>query len=71
MRIDDFFNALWLITVTITTVGYGDIVPHTIAGRTTCMVAAIGGSFLLSLVILSIASMFDLDENQTAALHDI
>ena len=39
----DYFDALWWSVVTATTVGYGDIVPHTIIGKIIAILIIIGG----------------------------
>jgi voltage-gated potassium channel len=39
------FDALYLTVITLTTVGYGDIHPHSIAGRTFTMILLLGGVF--------------------------
>lgn len=44
----DLGNAMWLILVTMTTVGYGDITPITIGGRVVGVVICIWGMFLTS-----------------------
>lgn len=60
--LDDYFNAIWLTVITITTVGYGDVYPHTNIGRCIIMFAAIYGSFLLSFVVLAVSSTFVLTD---------
>jgi len=54
----DFGSAIWLTVITMTTVGYGDICPKTNGGRVTCMVIAIWGSFVISLLIMVTADVF-------------
>ncbi len=39
----DFFDGLWWSIVTATTVGYGDMVPHTESGKFVAVVVIIGG----------------------------
>jgi voltage-gated potassium channel len=42
-KFSSYLNALWLIIVTIFTVGYGDIVPQTDIGRAIAILAALSG----------------------------
>ena len=49
------FQALYWAIITITTVGYGDVVPHTLLGKILAMVVAITGFSTLT-VALSIAA---------------
>jgi hypothetical protein len=57
---DNYFNSVWLVVVTITTVGYGGYVPQTYAGKWVAMFAALWGSFMVSLLVLSTSAIFDL-----------
>ena len=68
---DDFNNSLWLIVMTITTVGYGDITVHTAPGRFITMFAALWGAVMISLVVLVSANIFKLSKSQTKALRHI
>ena len=45
----DFFEALYWATVSLTTVGYGDIVPATMLGRIITMVSSIMGIAVIAL----------------------
>jgi voltage-gated potassium channel len=42
-----WFESLYLTVITLTTIGYGDVYPHTVAGRTFTMVLVLGGVFTL------------------------
>jgi hypothetical protein len=52
------WNGLWLIGITISTVGYGDIVPLTHIGRFICTVSAISGLYALSYAVNSVQGSF-------------
>jgi voltage-gated potassium channel len=53
-----FGEGLWWAVVTITTVGYGDVVPKTMGGRIVGVVVMIGGLLSFSLVTATVASIF-------------
>ncbi len=54
--INSFGDALWWAVVTITTVGYGDMVPVTAAGRAVATVLMLGGVAFFSGVTANLAS---------------
>ena len=59
-------DALWWGIVTLTTVGYGDIVPKTTTGRWAAVVIMLTGIAVLGLLAGSLASFFRLDNGNTA-----
>jgi voltage-gated potassium channel len=54
-------DALWWGIVTLTTVGYGDIVPHTTTGRIAGVMIMLTGIAVLGLLAGSMAGFFGLD----------
>ena len=68
---DDYFNAIWCTTITMTTVGYGDLSPATTPGRCVAMTIGIMGSFLISIVVVTVLSVFELTHPQKMALRHI
>ena len=54
--IHSFTDALWWAVVTITTVGYGDMVPVTVAGRAVGFILMLGGIAFFSGVTANLAS---------------
>jgi hypothetical protein len=51
----NFQNSIWIIIITMGTVGYGDYSPQTYLGRMICFSAAISGIIISSLLILTLS----------------
>ena len=54
--------------VTITTVGFGEITPHTAIGKLIIMFAALWGAFLVSLIVVVATNIFSLEKSQRKAM---
>jgi voltage-gated potassium channel len=61
-----FGDSLWWATVTITTVGYGDIYPITTVGRLTAVVLMFSGLGVLGILAGSLATFFGFGNSQAA-----
>lgn len=57
-------NPIWQMFVTMSTVGYGDIVPKSHLGRLITGLACIWGMFLLSLLMVTLNELINFDENE-------
>ena len=65
---ETFGDSLWWGIVTMTTVGYGDLVPETRVGRITAVFVMLTGVALLGTVAASLASLFRAED--VAGEHD-
>eukprot|EP00347_Sterkiella_histriomuscorum_P019865 403340011 len=68
----NFFHittSMWNILITMTTVGYGDVYAMSHTGRFIAVIAAFWGIFLLSLFILSLMNMLNLDSSEQKAYN--
>jgi voltage-gated potassium channel len=65
---DSFGDSLWWAVVTITTVGYGDMVPVTIVGRITAGFLMISGLALLGVLAASLSSFLRLEDEDGLTL---
>ena len=68
---DSYFNSIWCVVITMTTVGYGDTVPATCPGKCLAMMIALTGSFLTSIVIVTVTNTLQLPTKQTLAMRHI
>ena len=64
---DSYFTSIWFIVITMTTVGFGDVYPNTTFGRLIAMFTALWGTFLISILILSVGNIFKLNKNEQQA----
>ncbi len=65
--IDSFQDALWWSIATVTTVGYGDVVPVSAAGRALAYVLMLGGIGLFAALTANLASMLTRREDPEPA----
>lgn len=70
---NNIFNNLWFVIVSITTVGYGDITPNTVYGKIFSLVLLIIGVFIFSAITGAISSYFmdNLLQEGTYHIHDL
>jgi voltage-gated potassium channel len=55
---DSFWDGVWWAVVTVTTVGYGDVYPHTVAGRIIAIAVMLLGVGFLAVLTATVASHF-------------
>jgi voltage-gated potassium channel len=60
----DYQNALWLILITTTTVGYGDYFPQTPMGRTIIVFVAIWGTLIISITVVLVSNTLTMKHSQ-------
>ena len=67
-EVRDLGDAVWLVLISMTTVGFGEVVPHTAAGKAFAAAATIIGMLLTAIVISVVHSQLALTYQQAYAL---
>ena len=67
--LDNYVDAIWLIIITMTTVGYGDITAKTTGGRIISMISCLSGVFLTSMIIVTITNFLNLEPHEKRMLE--
>lgn len=61
-------ESIWLVVISMTTVGYGNMYPVTLPGRSIMLIAIVYGAFLLALLIEVIAIAVALEKTPKQAI---
>jgi voltage-gated potassium channel len=70
-KFSTYFNSLWLIIITVFTVGYGDLTPQTDLGRGIAVVAALCGLMLSATLIGLVHQYLTLNNDESNVLKFI
>ena len=58
-----YLNVIYLVIITISSLGYGDIYPHTIPGKIVVMFMALWGAVIISFTVNIVSVTFSLNNN--------
>lgn len=61
---DSYYNSIYFICISMTTIGYGDICPLTIPGQLVTMFLAFWGTLLVSLLVVICSNVFNLNSSE-------
>jgi potassium intermediate/small conductance calcium-activated channel subfamily N protein 2 len=62
---------MWMVMLTMTTVGYGDFFPRTHFGRFVAVLACIWGIFLISLMVVTLTNFLLFSNEESRSFHYI
>ena len=65
------WNGFWCIVITILTVGYGDYYPQTHLGRMISVIACLWGTFLISLMVVSLTISVEFTPQEEKAYEEL
>ena len=65
------WNGFWCVMVTILTVGYGDFYPSTVLGRVIAVISCLWGTFLISLMVVSLTITVEFTAQEQKAYESI
>lgn len=68
---NSFWNSAWYVLVTMTTVGFGDFVAESNEGRLFAVFACITGVFLISLMLLTLTNILNMNQDEGNAFYII
>lgn len=59
LNFGSYWNTIWCLIITMTTVGYGDFYPSSFMGRIIGIISCMSGVFLISMLIVAITNILD------------
>lgn len=65
------WNGFWCIIITMSTVGFGDFYPISIAGRTIVVISSFWGTFLISLMVAALTVAVEFNPQESVAHETI
>lgn len=66
-----FYDVVYLVIMTITTVGFGDYTTKTYPGKFVIMFTALWGAVMISIFVLIVSNIFNLSQREEKALAQI
>ena len=66
--LSDYMNCVWLLIITMTTVGYGDYTPKTISGRSIIVAACMLGIMTVSMIVIIFNTLFKLSTSEARVI---
>lgn len=64
MNFSNYWNSIWCIIITMTTVGFGDYYPSSIIGRIIGIISCFNGVFLISMLVATITNVLNLSSHE-------
>jgi hypothetical protein len=71
LKFNSYFDVVWVVIMSMTTVGYGDIYPHTHMGRFVAFISSIVGMIIQSLLIVRLSDFIALSIDEKKAYNEI
>jgi potassium intermediate/small conductance calcium-activated channel subfamily N protein 2 len=71
MDLHDIENSIWVVILTMTTVGYGDYYPRTIGGRGVIFFCSITGVIIVSIVVVTVTNLLEMEKVESKAFTTI
>jgi len=68
IEFNTYWNAMWCVILTMTTVGYGDVYARTMIGRAVSFIMCIWGISVVSIMVVTITNVLAMDNLEEKAL---
>ena len=66
-----FWNGLWCIIITMSTVGFGDFYPISLLGRTIAVLSCFWGAFLISMMVAGLTNAVEFNSQESISYESI
>ena len=69
--VSNYYNAMWLMIVTMATIGYGDFYPRTLPGRAITFFSCICGVVTVSLMTITLQNLMEMSNSESRSFSII